>query len=127
MMRIIENHLGPLNVTSSTVVSGEVVGKVTVRAGGKLKITGTVKGDVVVEQQGVLVLLGNVKGTVVNEGGAVDIFGFTGAVQDVGDARSYVSRGAIIGGKRASKPGRLPSERAMLLTQGKQQDIGSSN
>ena len=52
-------------------------------------------------------LLGRVKGEVVNEGGAVDVFGYVGRVSDVGTTETYVSRGAIIGGRRASRPSKL--------------------
>jgi hypothetical protein len=37
----------------------------------------------------------------------VDIFGFVGRVADTGPTEGLVSRGAIIGGKRASVPSRL--------------------
>jgi cytoskeletal protein CcmA (bactofilin family) len=107
MRRIIESHTGPLDVTEPTTLMGKLIGNVTIAEGADLKVAGEVVGEVVVRRGGALVLLGRIKGGVLNEGGAVDIIGFVGRVSDVGETETYVSRGAIIGGKRASKPGKL--------------------
>lgn len=109
MHEITENRTGAVDITGPTTLSGNVEGVVTVEEGAELRLTGEVTGDVVVKHRGALVLIGQVKGAVRNEGGAVDIFGFVGRVEDLGETETYVSRGAIIGGKRASRPGKLSS------------------
>ncbi len=107
MRRIEEDWNGPLEIIDAVAITSIVTGDITVHAGGELTLRGKVTGTITVRPAGSLVLLGQVKGSIVNEGGAVDIFGFVGNVRDVGVTETYVSRGAIVGGKRASRPSRL--------------------
>jgi|TARA_Y100000296_G_scaffold26874_1_gene31530 hypothetical protein len=107
MHLIDKDHVGDLDVFHTTTISANVTGTVTVHDGAELKIVGEIVGNVVVKQGGALVLTGRVKGAIVNEGGAVDIFGFVGHVHLDEDADAYVSRGAIIGGERSSRPRKL--------------------
>lgn len=108
-MRLINDHNGPLVITGSATISGKSIGTITVTAGSDLRVNGEVSGDILVEPGGALALFGRVKGAVINHSGAVDIFGFVGRVADVGKTETYVCRGAIVGGKRAPKPGKLSS------------------
>jgi cytoskeletal protein CcmA (bactofilin family) len=107
LTRIDEDCAGPLEIVGQTSISAVVTGNVTVPDGAALRLGGQVNGDIVVRPGGSLVLIGTVKGAVRNEGGAVDIFGFVGRVSDTGNTESFVSRGAIIGGRRASVPSKL--------------------
>jgi cytoskeletal protein CcmA (bactofilin family) len=107
MRRIEEDVQGPIEITGAVTILSTVTGDVTVAENAELRLTGEVAGSITVRAKGALVLIGRVKGAVVNEGGAVDIFGFVGRASDVGTTETYVSRGAIIGGKRASRPSRL--------------------
>jgi len=103
-IRIDENCDGPLEITECVTLSATVTGAVVVADGAELRLSGQVNGDIVVRRGGALILLGVVKGGVTNEGGAVDIFGFVARVSDTGDTETLVSRGAIIGGRRAARP-----------------------
>lgn len=108
MVRVInETWTGPLEVCESTVISAPAESDIVVLDGAELVLKGEITGSVTVRPGGALVLIGRVKGVVVNEGGAVDIFGYVGKVVDAGSTETYVSRGAIIGGKRASRPSKL--------------------
>ena len=106
-IRITEDHEGPLQISEPTVISSTVTGSVTILNDGQLRLTGQVVGDIMIRPGAELVVIGKVRGAVVNEGGAVDIFGFVGRVDDTGATETMISRGAIIGGKRASKPSRF--------------------
>jgi hypothetical protein len=100
-MRIEDDTDGPLEITEGTTITAIITGAVFVAADAELRLAGQVNGDVTVRRGGALILTGTVKGAVINEGGAVDIFGFVGRVEDRGDTETMVSRGAIIGGKRS--------------------------
>lgn len=109
MSCIEENFQKPLEIFESVTIRSTITGDVVINEAAELRLLGEVIGTVIVRQGGALILIGRVKGEVRNEGGAVDIFGFAGRVLDVGAAETYVSRGAIIGGHRASRPSRLSS------------------
>ena len=106
-MRIEDDTDGPLEITERTTITAIVTGAVYVAAGAELRLAGQVNGDVTVRRGGALIMTGTVKGAVINEGGAVDIFGFAGRVEDRGDTETMVSRGAIIGGKRSVRAAAL--------------------
>lgn len=108
IVRMMEGELeGDLDIVDAVTIAGKVLGSVTVHQGAELRITGEINGDVVVKRGGSLILIGRIKGAIVNEGGAVDIFGFVGRVELAEGTNAYVSRGAIVGGERASRVGKL--------------------
>ena len=107
IQRIEEDKDGPVEVSGRTVLTATITGKLTVLEAAELQLRGEVRGDVVVRRGGALIVTGRIKGAIFNEGGAVDVFGFVGRVEDVGPTQTFVSRGAIIGGKRASRPSKL--------------------
>jgi cytoskeletal protein CcmA (bactofilin family) len=105
--RINEDCDGPIEITERVHLIATITGTVVVASGAELRISGQVNGEVIVRQGGDLILLGTIKGAIINEGGDVAIFGFVGRVEDRGDRESWLSRGAIVGGRRAARPMKL--------------------
>ncbi|MDQ2763832.1 MAG: hypothetical protein M3Y22_10230 [Pseudomonadota bacterium] len=94
---------GPLTIDGLAAITAIVVGNVQVSSGGTLRLSGQVEGTVTVKPGGSLIMLGKIKGAIINEGGAVDVFGFVGRIEDAGDTDTMLSMGAIVGGKRVPR------------------------
>lgn len=109
MLTISEDRQGEIEVRGPAIITSQIIGDVTVAKDGELRLMGEVLGNIIVKPSGGLIVLGRVKGKIINEGGAVDIFGFVGQISDCGTTETFLSRGAILGGKRASRPSKLSS------------------
>ena len=88
---------GPITLERNTVLSGDVSGGVTVRAGVSLELYGRVAGDLVVEPGGAAVVHGIVTGAVRNQGAYVRVLGSVGQVSDTGGQPTVLAPHAVVG------------------------------